>query len=490
MKRFFLFFFASYLCINAYTQPSSLYDANFDTPKNVLNYDKHTQLFQNIYLQYEEAIHNLEENIRTAEKNIRQDSIQKFQEEQKKLNEEYQKLQEEFEQARTNFQQELENEQQKSQEKLDQIEKKHQEELIQVQNNFQKELKEALEKQKKDIYTKEIEQLRQNEHEKLSAELHDTISKELVQKFTGEYENKAKDLKAKFASENEQNLKNLSKKLGIEYEAKIAEFEKNKNSEMEIRIKENKRQVMEETNATTERIKIIAPYVTAIIGSILAIFLLWIILKLLIKKLHEKNAIKKGKQEKQENIQKEQEEKNRKIKAYTREYSNRLKRLKGSTIFRDEIMNIYKEIDNAQKSENEKTLRREAIALAEKEINASFKTLPIEEYRKKFNDLNPKRYFETWNISPDDIETKKALITEFSTNIAEYEKNAISALNSKNDTTEILNMLKEYVPELNSYSELLGNMKNSETDKFLKEQVSELSVKYQNLAEKFTRGKF
>ena len=79
MKRCFLFFFASYLCINAYTQPSGLYDANFDAPKNILNYDEHTQLFQNIYLQYEEAIRKIEENIRTAEKNIRQDNIQKFQ---------------------------------------------------------------------------------------------------------------------------------------------------------------------------------------------------------------------------------------------------------------------------------------------------------------------------------------------------------------------------------------------------------------------------
>ena len=61
---------------------------------------------------------------------------------------------------------------------------------------------------------------------------------------------------------------------------------------------------------------------------------------------------------------------------------------------------------------------------------------------------------------------------------------------SKNYTTEIANMLKPYVPVLRSNSEQLNVMKDSEIDESLKEHLFGLSTKYQELAEKFNKGKF
>lgn len=51
-------------------------------------------------------------------------------------------------------------------------------------------------------------------------------------------------------------------------------------------------------------------------------------------------------------------------------------------------------------------------------------------------------------------------------------------------------MLKPYVPVLRSNSEQLNVMKDSEIDESLKEHLFGLSTKYQELAEKFNKGKF
>lgn len=399
MKKIVLIFFALLFCLGVNAQSADLYDANFDAPRNIPSYDENSQVFQDIYLQYEEAIRRSEESIRSEEKSI-----------------------------------------------------------------YSQELTKALEKQKKEIYAKEIDQLRKGEYENLSTELHDVISKELTEKFTAEYEKK---------------LKEESDKLAQEYDAKIAEIERQKDSEMKAWIKENKKQALEETNARTERMRILTPYIVAVIAAAAIILLCWLLAKVIIKNKHEKNA-----------RQKQLDARNQQIEIYKAEYLNRLKRVGSSNIYRDEIKNIYEEINDSQESDAVKTLRKEAVQQADKEFDSSRITSSIAEYRKIFDGLNPQRFFSNWNVSGDDIEAKKAVISNFSANIAEYEKYAISAYNSKNDPTDIANMLKSYVPVLKSNSDQLASIKDSESDESLKEQLSDLSDKYQELADKFNKGKF
>lgn len=455
MKKIFLILFALYICMNVYSQSTDLYDVNFDAPTNIPPYDESTQVFQDIYLQYEEAIRRCEEIIRSEEKNIRQEDLtqtqnkyeQKLAQELEKSLEEQKKHQEELSQAKINFEQELSQEREKA----------------------QKELNQALARQKQEIYENEIEQLRNNEYEKLSAELNNSISKELAEKFTVEYD-----------SEYEKKLRDITEKLVAEYEAKITEIEQQKESEMKAWIKENKKQVLEETNARTERLKILIPYIAAVITVAVIILLCWLLVKVIIKNKYEKIA-----------KQKEEADKNQKIDTYKAEYSNRLKRVGSSNVYRDEIKQIYKEINESQENSDMKMLQRKALEIAEKEFDLLRITLSIDEYRRKFDDLNPKRFFNTWNSLGDDIEAKKGIISDFEANIAEYEKYAISACKSKNDTTEIANMLKSFVPVLRSNSEQLNVMKDSEEiDESLKKHLFGLSTKYQELAEKFNKGKF
>ena len=501
MKKIYLILFALYICMNVYSQSADLYDVNFDAPTNIPPYDESTQVFQDIYLQYEEAIRRCEEIIRSEEKNIRQEDLtqtqnkyeQKLAQELEKSLEEQKKHQEELSQAKINFEQELAQEleksleeQKKHQEELSQVknnfeqklaqeleksleeQKKHQEELSQAKINFEQELNQALARQKQEIYENEIEQLRNDEYEKLSAELNNSISKELTEKFTVEYD-----------SEYEKKLRDITEKLVAEYEAKITEIEQQKESEMKAWIKENKKQVLEETNARTERLRIIIPYIAAVITVAVIILLCWLLVKVIIKNKHEIIA-----------KQKEEADKNQKIDTYKAEYSNRLKRVGSSNVYRDEIKQIYKEINESQENSDMKMLQRKALEMAEKEFDLLRITLSIDEYRRKFDDLNPKRFFNTWNSLGDDTEAKKGIISDFEANIAEYEKYAISACKSKNDTTEIANMLKPYVPVLRSNSEQLNVMKDSEIDESLKEHLFGLSTKYQELAEKFNKGKF
>ena len=479
MKRVVLVLFALCFSLGANVQAADLYDVNFDAPRNIPSYNEDAQIFQDIYLQYEDAIRRSEENIRSEERNLRQDDVQKFNEnlnkEQEKALQEQKKHQEELTQIQIKFEQELTQEREKAHEELIQEQKKHQEELTQIQIKFEQELAQeqkkaledlaqALEKQKQEIYAKEIEQLRKDEYEKLTTELHDSITKELTEKFAVEYENKVKQLTAEYDAE---------------YEAKITEIEIQKESEMKAWKKENKKQSLEETNAITERMRILAPYIVAIIAVTVIILLGWLFGKAIIKIKNEKRANKK-----------EQEENNKKIDGYKSEYLNRLQRVGSSNIYRDEIKNIYDEINAQQGSDDDKILRKEAIKQAEKEFDLMRITLSIDEYRKKFDDLNSKRFFNIWNTLGDDIEAKKATISDFLVNVAEYEKYAISASKSENDQTAIANLLKPYSPILRNNSTQLTVMKDSESDESLKEQLTDLSSKYQELADKFNKGIF
>lgn len=446
MKKIVLVLFALCFCLGANVQAADLYDVNFDAPRNIPSYNEDAQIFQDIYLQYEDAIRRSEENIRSEERNLRQDDVQKFNE---NLNKEQEKALQE---------------QKKHQEELTQIQIKFEQELAQEQKKALEDLAQALEKQKQEIYAKEIEQLRKDEYEKLTTELHDSITKELTEKFTVEYENKVKQLTAEYDAE---------------YEAKITEIEIQKESEMKVWKKENKKQALEETNAITERMRILAPYIVAIIAVAVIILLGWLLGKTIIKIKNEKKENKK-----------EQEEINKKIDGYKLEYLNRLQRVGGSNIYRNEIQNIYDEINAQQGSDDDKILRKEAIKQAEKEFDLMRITLSIDEYRKKFDDLNPKRFFNTWNTLGDDIEAKKATISDFLVNVAEYEKYAISASKSENDQTAIANLLKPYSPILRNNSTQLTVMKDSESDETLKGQLTDLSSKYQELADKFNKGIF
>ncbi|MDY4768767.1 MAG: hypothetical protein SO238_10095 [Treponema sp.] len=468
MKRLFFFVLTTLAITILYAEESSLYDVNYDPPKNTATYDETSQAFQNIYLQYELAVRNSELDIRSNEQNVRQN------------------------------------------------------EILKERQKAQTELKVALKKQREEIYANEVELLRTHEREKLTLEINKKLSVELTEKFTKEYEDKKnvevaaleKELRNTISLENE-NLKaqfkdEVRRELTSEYETKKneevaalekelrntislenenlkaqfkdevrnelqSEYELKKNTELKILAKQQRKKIFEETHTVTERFKILAVIIIVAIGVIVLFMLVKFIVKL--------------KADKDEEQLREQNKKDL-INYVSNTYLNELKRFDGKTAVLDAIKKIRSDIDNSTVGENEKSIRRRAIEIAEERYNQYKATCTIEEYKSLFNSLDAKKIFNNWNAFNDDSEMKRGLCNEFMTKINDYNKFATEAYNSNNEKDEIAKMFKIYVKPLENTANQVKVLSQAELQEDIKNYLIDISEKYMDLSKKFEKGEF
>ena len=327
MKRLFFFVLTTLAITILYAEESSLYDVNYDPPKNTATYDETSQAFQNIYLQYELAVRNSELDIRSNEQNVRQN------------------------------------------------------EILKERQKAQTELKVALKKQREEIYANEVELLRTHEREKLTLEINKKLSVELTEKFTKEYEDKKnvevaaleKELRNTISLENE----NLKAQFKDEVRNELqSEYELKKNTELKILAKQQRKKIFEETHTVTERFKILAVIIIVAIG----VIVLFMLVKFIVKLKSDKDEEKLREQNKKDLIN-----------YVSNTYLNELKRFDGKTAVLDAIKKIRSDIDNSTVGENEKSIRRRAIEIAEERYNQYKATCTIEEYKSLFNSLDAKK---------------------------------------------------------------------------------------------------
>ena len=468
MKRLFFFVLTTLAITILYAEESSLYDVNYDPPKNTATYDETSQAFQNIYLQYELAVRNSELDIRSNEQNIRHN------------------------------------------------------EILKERQKAQTELKVALKKQREEIYANEVELLRTHEREKLTLEINKKLSVELTEKFTKEYEDKKnvevaaleKELRNTISLENE-NLKaqfkdEVRRELTSEYETKKneevtalekelrntislenenlkaqfkdevrnelqSEYELKKNTELKILAKQQRKKIFEETHTVTERFKILAVIIIVAIG----VIVLFILVKFIVKLKSDKDEEKLREQNKKDLIN-----------YVSNTYLNELKRFDGKTAVLDAIKKIRSDIDNSTVGENEKSIRRCAIEIAEERYNQYKATCTIEEYKSLFNSLDAKKIFNNWNAYNDDSEMKRGLCNEFMTKINDYNKFATEAYNSNNEKDEIAKMFKIYVKLLENTANQVKGLSQKELQEDIKNYLIDISEKYMDLSKKFEKGEF
>ena len=468
MKRLFFFVLTTLAITILYAEESSLYDVNYDPPKNTATYDETSQAFQNIYLQYELAVRNSELDIRSNEQNVRQN------------------------------------------------------EILKERQKAQTELKVALKKQREEIYANEVELLRTHEREKLTLEINKKLSVELTEKFTKEYEDKKnvevaaleKELRNTISLENE-NLKaqfkdEVRRELTSEYETKKneevaalekelrntislenenlkaqfkdevrnelqSEYELKKNTELKILAKQQRKKIFEETHTVTERFKILAVIIIVAIG----VIVLFILVKFIVKLKADKDEEKLREQNKKDLIN-----------YVSNTYLNELKRFDGKTAVLDAIKKIRSDIDNSTVGENEKSIRRCAIEIAEERYNQYKATCTIEEYKSLFNSLDAKKIFNNWNAFNDDSEMKRGLCNEFMTKINDYNKFATEAYNSNNEKDEIAKMFKIYVKPLENTANQVKVLSQAELQEDIKNYLIDISEKYMDLSKKFEKGEF
>ena len=468
MKRLFFFVLTTLAITILYAEESSLYDVNYDPSKNTSTYDETSQAFQNIYLQYELAVRNSELDIRSNEQNVRQN------------------------------------------------------EILKERQKAQTELKVALKKQREEIYANEVELLRTHEREKLTLEINKKLSVELTEKFTKEYEDKKnvevaaleKELRNTISLENE-NLKaqfkdEVRRELTSEYETKKneevaalekelrntislenenlkaqfkdevrnelqSEYELKKNTELKILAKQQRKKIFEETHTVTERFKILAVIIIVAIG----VIVLFMLVKFIVKLKSDKDEEKLREQNKKDLIN-----------YVSNTYLNELKRFDGKTAVLDAIKKIRSDIDNSTVDENEKSIRRCAIEIAEKRYNQYKATCTIEEYKSLFNSLDAKKIFNNWNAYNDDSEMKRGLCNEFMTKINDYNKFATEAYNSNNEKDEIAKMFKIYVKPLENTANQVKVLSQKELQEDIKNYLIDISEKYMDLSKKFEKGEF
>ena len=426
MKRLFFFVLTTLAITILYAEESSLYDVNYDPPKNTATYDETSQAFQNIYLQYELAVRNSELDIRSNEQNVRQN------------------------------------------------------EILKERQKAQTELKVALKKQREEIYANEVELLRTHEREKLTLEIHKKLSVELTEKFTKEYEDKKnvevaaleKELRNTISLENE----NLKAQFKDEVRNELqSEYELKKNTELKILAKQQRKKIFEETHTVTERFKILAVIIIVAIG----VIVLFMLVKFIVKLKADKDEEKLREQNKKDLIN-----------YVSNTYLNELKRFDGKTAVLDAIKKIRSDIDNSTVGENEKSIRRRAIEIAEERYNQYKATCTIEEYKSLFNSLDAKKIFNNWNAFNDDSEMKRGLCNEFMTKINDYNKFATEAYNSNNEKDEIAKMFKIYVKPLENTANQVKVLSQAELQEDIKNYLIDISEKYMDLSKKFEKGEF
>ena len=239
--------------------------------------------------------------------------------------------------------------------------------------------------------------------------------------------------------------------------------------------KQQRKKIFEETHTVTERFKILAVIIIVAIG----VIVLFILVKFIVKLKSDKDEEKLREQNKKDLIN-----------YVSNTYLNELKRFDGKTAVLDAIKKIRSDIDNSTVGENEKSIRRCAIEIAEERYNQYKATCTIEEYKSLFNSLDAKKIFNNWNEYNDDSEMKRGLCNEFMTKINDYNKFATEAYNSNNEKDEIAKMFKIYVKLLENTANQVKGLSQKELQEDIKNYLIDISEKYMDLSKKFEKGEF
>ena len=212
---------------------------------------------------------------------------------------------------------------------------------------------------------------------------------------------------------------------------------------------------------------------------VIGVIVLFILVKFIVKLKSDKDEEKLREQNKKDLIN-----------YVSNTYLNELKRFDGKTAVLDAIKKIRSDIDNSTVGENEKSIRRRAIEIAEERYNQYKATCTIEEYKSLFNSLDAKKIFNNWNASNDDSEMKRGLCNEFMTKINDYNKFATEAYNSNNEKDEIAKMFKIYVKPLENTANQVKVLSQAELQEDIKNYLIDISEKYMDLSKKFEKGEF
>lgn len=327
-------------------------------------------------------------------------------------------------------------------------------------------LAEALEKQRQEIYSNEIEGVRTQERERLSAEIHNAVSAELNEQFAVIYEEKKnKELEVIV----EQKKAEIRAELEPEYDAKM-------NAKIEKYKELWKQEVFQESGIMTEWIKFIVPRALAGVFVVaLAFLLVWIIKKCIQLRKNKKDSVAW------------QNERQGLVEYHAESYLNKMRKYSGKSTVYDVIEQIREEIDKSSEPEEDLSIKRDAIRLAQQKYESKAK-LSIEEYKKLFNDLDAQSVFNNWNSAGDDEEMRNGLCNNFFDNINKYTINAKDALYSNNDKNEVKKMLKTFCDTLKNNSELVKGLSEKEKDEDRKKTLESIAEKYANLAGKFAKG--
>ena len=370
-----------------YGQGNSLLDVNYDKPESTTSYSKGQEEFQQIYLQYEEAIKNIENKIRAEE---------------------------------------VAN-------KLAEIER--------------------VKKVERDNYLAEIEKIRKQESENASDAI-DEARKNI-------YENEVKLVR-------EQETAKLTEEITADVTARLtADFEKQKNDEVERIRKQLKKEISQANHSTTERFRIVAPYIFGLI--ILFVIVLWGI------KVVDKKKFKNHLKNHYITILKSNSEKIAKD-----EIADELKKTYGkSRILHEaayrEALNEYKKIEKLFSVEECK----ENIGNHIEEIEKTF---------SKWNKICDCADFGTLNELCDRFENCKGQLGLTGAEIV----NSFGKRDS-GDISDLKEYLKAISKRLVDFSESIKALKNNIPEDIankMEDKLENISKKYSSLANQFSRGVF
>ena len=309
--------------------------------------------------------------------------------------------------------------------------------------------------------------------------LRERYKTEVRNELESEYANKKDEEVSAIEANLRENVSLENERLKQQYKSDVrneleAEYEDKKNKELKVIQKQLHKEILEETQAVTNRIKIVMPYIAAIIILICMYFAGRLLLK-----LKKQRSIKKSEKKNYEAL----------VDFYADGYFNEFKQYDGKTTVLAASKKIREDIDSVKKSE-EKQVRMKAIKKAEEMYKQYKSTLPIGEYKKAFDDLDAKKIFNRWNSNKDDNEIKKGLCNEFFSIVNDYNKLATEAYTSNNDKNDIAEMFKIYVPIMDNTAEQVKDLAQSESNKEIRNNLISISEKYVELAKKFTKGEF
>lgn len=306
---------------------------------------------------------------------------------------------------------------------------KYQEELQRFIVQFQKNQAAAIEQARADIYASETEKVREQETERLTRE----ITQEMTAKLT-------------------------------------AEFETKKNEELVILERDLRKKILNDRDAITERVKVLAPYAAMLLAGVIVIILIFVMVRARIRK----NKIKANKE--------------RRIESAADMFFERLKEFKGNKTVLLEDIN--------KKSGEDREIEEEGLKRAEEKYEKTKNLKSIEAYKTEFTSLRSKteKIFSNWNMAGDDLELKNGLCDNFYNNIADYSKTgselALSRRNrSENEKREIHDLLANIAMSLDNVPKQIDSLLASENKKF-KKQLKNIQKSYKKLTVKFKTGDF